>query len=131
MTAQSNEDIIRRLYEARDRGDLEAVRSMLVEDVVWSEPDLDNPHTGDLHGSEAVLGMIREAQRITNGAFRLIPREVMAHGEHAVALIDWSAERNGERIEGKEVAVYRVRDGKVVEASFHLDNPAADEAFWE
>ncbi len=131
MPAQSNEDIIRRLYEARDRGDLEAVRSMLVEDVVWSEPDLDNPRTGDLHGSEAVLGMIREAQRITNGAFRLIPREVMAHGEHAVALIDWSAERDGERIEGKEVAVYRVRDGKVVEASFHLDNPAADEAFWE
>lgn len=104
---------------------------MLVEDVVWSEPDLDNPRTGDLHGSEGVLGMIREAQRITNGAFRLIPREVMAHGEHAVALIDWSAERDGERIEGKEVAVYRVRDGKVVEASFHLDNPAADEAFWE
>lgn len=55
----------------------------------------------------------------------------MDYGEQVVALIDWSAERDGERIEGKEVAVYRVRDGKIIEASFHLDNPASDEAFWE
>jgi ketosteroid isomerase-like protein len=75
--------------------------------------------------------MIRELQRLTDGTFRLVPREVVAHGEHAVALIDWSAERDGESIEGKEVAVYRVRDGKIVEVSFHLDNPATDEAFWE
>ncbi|MGB3634257.1 MAG: nuclear transport factor 2 family protein, partial [Rubrobacteraceae bacterium] len=90
-----------------------------------------NPHTGDLNGPDAVLGMIREAQRLTGGTFRLVTRDVVAHGDHAVALIDWSAERDGERIEGKEVAVYRVRDGKISEASFHLDNPASDEAFWE
>lgn len=40
---QPNEELIRSLYEARERGDLEAVRSMLADDVVWSEPDLDNP----------------------------------------------------------------------------------------
>ncbi len=128
---RSGVELIHGLYEARARGDLETVREMLAEEVVWREPDLDNPHTGDLHGPDAVLAMIREAQRLTNGTFRLVPQEVMAHGEHAVALIEWSAERDGERIEGKEVAVYRVRDGKIVEVSFHLDNPASDEAFWE
>ena len=35
----------------------------------------------------------------------------------------------GERLEGKEVAVYRVRGGKVVEASFHQDD--LDRRFWE
>ena len=104
---------------------------MLSDDIVWHEPDLDNPHTGDLRGPDAVLAMIREAQQITGSTFRLVPRGVVGHGEQAVALIDWSAERDGERIEGKEVAVYRVRDGKIIEASFHLDNPASDEAFWE
>ena len=126
-----NSQLVRELYEARARDDLEAVREMLADDVVWHEPDLDNPHTGDLQGPDAVLAMIREAQRLTDGTFRLVPSEVMAHGEHVVALIDWSAKRDGERIEGKEVAVYRVRDGRIVEASFHLDNPATDEAFWE
>ena len=128
---QSNEEMVRVLYEARNRGDLEAVRSMLADDVVWREPDLDNPHTGDLHGLDAVLGMIQEAQRITGGTFHLVLREVMAHGEHAIALIDWSAQRDGEAIEGKEVAVYRVRNGKIVEVFFHVDDPDDDREFWE
>ena len=131
MVTASNTKLVRKLYEARGRDDLETVRSVLADDIVWHEPDLDNPHTGDLHGPDAVLAMIREAQRITDGTFRLVPREVMDHGEHAIALIDWAAERDGEKIEGKEVAVYRVHNGEIVEASFHLDNPATDEAFWE
>lgn len=128
---RSNEELVLSLYEARERGDLAAVRSMLADGVVWIEPDLDNPHTGDLRSVDAVLGMIREAQRITNGTFRLVPRQIVPHGEQVVAFIDWSAERDGGRIEGKEVAVYRVRDDEIVEAFFHVDNPVSDEAFWE
>ena len=98
----SNEDLIRSLYEAREQGDLEAVRAMLADDIVWSEPDLDNPNTGNLHGSEAVLDMIRDAQRITGGTFRLVPhRGDSVHGRQVVAFIDWSAERDGRRIEGR------------------------------
>jgi hypothetical protein len=55
----------------------------------------------------------------------------VAHGGQVVAFIDWSAERGGGRIEGKEVAVYRMRDGKVVEAFFHVDDPTDDREFWE
>ncbi len=87
--------------------------------------------TPDLLGPEAVLAMMREAQEFTGGTFSLSPREVVANGEHAVAMIDWSAERGGERMEGKEVAVYRIRGGKVVEASFHQDDADLDRRFWE
>ena len=125
-----NAVLIRRLYEARDRNDEEAVRSMLSEGVVWHEPDVGGEHTGDLHGPDAVLAMIRDARHRTGGTFRLIPREVVANGEHAVALVDWSATREGEPLEGKEVAVYRVRDGEVVEASFHQDDQELDRRFW-
>ena len=126
-----NVELVRRLYEARDRGDLAAVRSMLADTVVWREPDVGGEHTGDLHGPDAVLAMIRGAGELTGGTFRLIPRQVVANGEHAVALIDWSATRDGESLEGKEVAVYRVRGGKVVEASFHQDDMDLDRRFWE
>ena len=61
----------------------------------------------------------------------MVPRQIVANGEHAVVMIDCSASRGGKRLEGKEVAVYRVQDGRVVEASFHQDNPEADRAFWE
>jgi ketosteroid isomerase-like protein len=126
-----NVELVHRLYEARDRGDFDAVRSMLADEVVWHEPDVGGEHTGDLRGPDAVLAMIREAGELTGGTFRLVPREIVANGEHAVALIDWSATRDGESLEGKEVAVYRVRGGKVVEASFHQDDMDLDRRFWE
>jgi ketosteroid isomerase-like protein len=126
-----NARLVRELYEARGRGDLEAVRSMLADDVVWYEPDVGGEHDGDHRGPEEVLGMMRDASERTGGTFRLVAREVVANGEHAVAMVDWSAERGGERLEGKEAAVYRVRGGKVVEASFHQDDVDLDRRFWE
>ena len=127
----TNAALVRTLYEARARGDLEAVRALLAEDIVWHEPDVGSEHTGDLLGPDAVLAMMRKAQELTGGTFSLAPREVVASGEHAVAMIDWSAERGGERMEGKEVAVYRIRGDKVVEASFHQGDMELDRRFWE
>ena len=81
-------------------------------------------------GPDAVLAMMRAASRRTGGTFRIRPREIVANGEHAVALVDWSAERDGGTLEGKEVAVYRVRGGKVVEVHFHQDDGELDRQFW-
>ena len=127
----ANGELIRELYKARNRGDLEAVRAVLAEDVVWHEPDVGGDHDGDHHGPDAVLGMMRDASKRTGETFRLVPQEVAANGEHAVAMIDWSAKLGNERLEGKEVAVYRIRGGRVVEASFHQDNVYLDRQFWE
>lgn len=125
-----NAALIRRLYDARDRNDEEHIRSALSEDIVWHEPDVGGEHTGDLHGPEAVLAMIRDARERTGGSFKLRPRKIVANGEQAVALVDWSATRDGEILEGKEVAVYRVRDGKVVEVHFHQEDQELDRQFW-
>ena len=126
-----NVRLIRELYEARARNDVGAIRSILDEDAIWREPESEAEHTGDLRGPDAALAMIEEARRRTGGTFSLVPRQIVANGEHAVVMIDCSASRGGKRLEGKEVAVYRVQDGRVVEASFHQDNPEADRAFWE
>ena len=126
-----NAALIRNLYEARGRNDEDAIRSVLSADVVWHEPDVGGEHTGDLHGPDAVLAMIRDARGRTGATFSLRPCEIVANGEHAVALVDWSAKRDGETLEGKEVAVYRLRDGKVVEVHFHQDDQDLDRQFWE
>jgi len=128
---QSHEDLVRKLYQSRDAGDEAGIRACLSDGVLWHEPDLGTEHTGDLRGPDAVLAMISRAQQLTGGTFRLHPREVVANGEHAVALVDWSATREGSRLEGKEVAVYRIRDGEIVEVSFHQDDPNLDQRFWE
>ena len=127
----ANAGLIRELYEARNRGDLEAVRKMLASDIVWHEPDVGGNHDGDHRGPGAVLDMMRDASERTGGTFQLVPREIVANGKHVVAMIDWSAEFGNKRLEGKEVAVYRIKGGEVVEASFHQDDVDLDRRFWE
>lgn len=125
-----NVELVRVFYDARARNDLDAVREMLAEDVLWREPEVGNEHTGTLRGADAVLVMIREAGRLTGGAFELRVSEAVAHGEQVAAFIDWSATRDGKTLEGKEIAVYRIRHDKITEAHFHQNNIDDDEEFW-
>ncbi len=122
------ETLIRAFYGARE--DLAVVREILDEDVIWREPDIGNEHTGDLRGADSVLGMIQEASRLTNGTFALRVTEAVAHGEQVAAFVDWSSTHDGKTLEGKEIAVYCIRESKIIEAYFHQDNLSHDEEFW-
>jgi ketosteroid isomerase-like protein len=82
------------------------------------------------HPKVALIRNLYEARGRTGGAFKLRPQEIVANGEHAVVLVDWSAERDGETLKGKEVAVYQVRNGKIVEVHFHQDDGDLDRRFW-
>lgn len=131
---QSNADLVRKLYQAREADDEESIRSCLADDILWHEPDLESGPSGDLRGPEAVLAMIRRATELTGGTFRLHPREVVENGEHAVALVEWPATQNtqkGASLEGREVAVYWIPAARIVEASFHQGDPELDRRFWE
>ena len=100
MSERRNIELIRELYEARARNDIAAIRSVLDENVVWHQPELETEHTGDLRGSEAVVGMIEEACRISDGSFSLVPQQVGANGDDVGALDDWAASQGGGLLEG-------------------------------
>jgi ketosteroid isomerase-like protein len=110
-----NEDLIRRFYDARARDDLDAVRSILAPDVRWHDP-YPEPHGGDLVGAEAVIRQVFAAAGETEARFGL--HDVLANDEHAVALVEWSATVAGETLDGREVGVYHVRDGRITEVWF-------------
>lgn len=124
--------VVAALYQARADGDLAAVRRWLHPEVVWREPEGEAGYAGAHHGREAVVTeILGSAMAATAGTFQVALQEVIAHGPHlAVALVRWSATRDGEQMSGREIAVYRIRDGQVVEASFQLDDPEATDAFF-
>ncbi len=97
--------------------------------MIWREPDAGSEHTGELRGADSVIGMIQEALRLTNGTFTLRVTNAVAHCEQVVAFIDRSSTRDGKTIEGKEIAIYRIRDSKISEAHFNQDNLSHDEEF--
>lgn len=108
-----NEVLIRCWYDARSRGDLPEVRELLSEDLRWHDP-YPEPRGGDLLGADAVINQVFGAAQETGAIFRL--HDVMASDEHAVALVEWSATVSGETMDGREVAVFHVRDGKIAES---------------
>ena len=125
--------LIRDFYDARREasrsGNLSLLAPFLAADVRWNEPDVGD-HMGFLEGPEAVFDMIGRALEATDGSFELAVSRTVETGSHVAALIVWSATRNGQKIEGREMAVYEVRDGCIASAWFHPENIADDQAFW-
>lgn len=124
--------VVAALYQARADNDLDAVRELLHPAVVWREHEGEAGYAGTHRGPDAVLNeMLGSAMAVTAGTFTVDLEEVVAHGPHlAAALVCWSANRDGEEMTGREIAVYRVRNGQVVEASFHLEDPEATDVFF-
>jgi ketosteroid isomerase-like protein len=116
-----NERLIRDYYEAREQGNLGAVRSKMADDIAWHDP-YPEPYGGDLTGADTVLGQVFAAGQASGATFTV--HDVLASDEHAVALVEWSATVSGETLDGREVAVYHVRRGLITEAWFYPEDPA-------
>jgi len=130
MNANANAGgLIRRFYAARRSGDLAAVAEMLARDVVWREPSVEN-YMGELIGADAVIDMMQRALATTGGTFRLEVAELIEVAGHCAAVIAWSADKGDTRIEGRELATFSVRDGRITFAQFLPENISDDRLFW-
>jgi uncharacterized protein len=107
-------------YAARGRRDWVVVRELLASDVVWHEAG-DEDYSGDHHGRDAVTALLQHLVEVTDGSFRIEPIEFIATAEHVATNARWSAERRGTRVEGNDLAVYRVADGQIADAWFFPD----------
>jgi len=117
-----NAQVIRALYGAS--GGPDTVAALFHEDAVWHLPGR-QPMSGDHVGREAVLQAMRYF-----GGVRLEVHDIVANGDHVVALLHATGERNSKRYDAREVDVFHVRDGKIAEFwSFSEDTRLTDE-FW-
>jgi ketosteroid isomerase-like protein len=124
-----NERLIRDWYEARERGDREAVRSAFAPGVRWHDP-YPAPFGGDLEGADAVFRDIFDGAAGLGMVGGFHPHDVLANDVHAVALVEWWAEYRGRRMESREVAVFHVTDGLIDEVWFTTEDPAAAADFF-
>jgi ketosteroid isomerase-like protein len=126
--AHPNEELIAALYDARKRDDRDRIREILSEDIAWHDP-YPPPHGGDLVDLEAVLrDVFDKAGELTGGSTTLDLVQTLGTDDHVAALVNWSSEYRGRRMDGRELAVYRIRDGRVTEGWFYPEN---QEAAWE
>src|SRR4029453_11562696 len=95
--------------------DLEAVRELLAEDVLWHVPGT-SPIAGDYRGREAVTGYFHLRRELAGGAIQIAKRGEAHHEEALVQLADGRATLGGREVVWRTTGVYRVADGRIAEA---------------
>jgi ketosteroid isomerase-like protein len=129
VTAQDNAQLIRRGYEAFDKGDIPAVVAIFDDDISWHIPGR-SPLAGDYSGPEGVLGFFGQLQERSGGSFRLELHDLLASDDHVVALATEMGTRGDKSLSAQTVHVWHVREGKATEFwGLAADTYALDE-FW-
>jgi ketosteroid isomerase-like protein len=122
-------DRIKEFYRAREAKQPEKLKDFIAADVVWREPSV-GTHMGELLGVDAVLDMMKRALATTGGTFSLEVAEYAEIAGHCAAVINWTAEKDGTPIKGRELAVFSVSGGKITFAQFLPENIGNDQTFW-
>lgn len=127
--AHPNEEIVRKGISAFQSRDLETLKGVFADDIVWHIPGK-SPVSGDYKGREEVLGFLGKLGEMTGGTFKIEIHDVLGSDEHVVALMRQTGEREGKRLDGQFANVFHIRDGKVAEFwGQPFDLYAVDE-FW-
>jgi uncharacterized protein len=121
MGANENADLVRRGYEAFQKGDLAAFDNILAEDCVWHVPGR-GQLAGDKKGRHATVEYYGKLGELSGGSIMVEVHDLLANDEHVVALHNTTAQVSGKSYETTEVIVFHVHDGRVSEAWEHPFN---------
>jgi uncharacterized protein len=129
MAGPTNEELLRRGYEAFAVGDLATVQSLLAEDIVWHSSGA-NQLAGEYTGHEEVLEYFGRLMELTDGTFRLEIHDILANESHGIVLVTNHARRNGRTLAANTVDIWHIEDGKAREFwSFAEDGAELDSFF--
>jgi ketosteroid isomerase-like protein len=111
-------------------GDLEPMRALLTDDVVWTIPG-DNAIAGEHRGIDAVLDYFARRRAMAGDTLQLHPGEVLVgDGDHVAALTDGSACLDGVAHRWSTVGLYRLRGERIAECRLLAFDQAAFDAVW-
>ena len=113
---ERNLALMRRFCEARANKDQEAIMECLTEDVVWRYPGR-NPLSREYRGKEDVAGFFRGLREVTGDDFSSETERIMVDETAAFVHELPRGTINGKNLEWRTVLMFRLRDGKIAEAT--------------
>jgi ketosteroid isomerase-like protein len=124
-------DVVRALFGAFATGDLAALSDLLHADATWHHHN-DDRHGGIHRGADAVVAYLAESALVTAGTLHAEPQSVLADGQGHVAVpLRLSASRpDGRTMDGPQVVLVTVDDGRIRAIDQFIGDPAAVAAFW-
>jgi ketosteroid isomerase-like protein len=115
--------LVTRFYQAYAIEDLEGMRAVLAQDIVWRIPGR-NSISGDHHGIEETMYFFTQ---LTKAQFKADVHALVGNDEYAIDSHRGWGSYGGSSLDIEWVIVWRVRDGKIIEGTdFAFDQEAAD-----
>lgn len=128
--SKPNRKLISDLFVAYERGDREAMDSLLARDVVYHIPGR-NQFSGDHCGPDAVIDLWdRQKEHLGGLPYHAEPYDVSVTDDHVIMLAHVSAQRGQTSYRFQTANVYRIADGKVAECWPHVFDLHAFDEFW-
>ena len=128
--AEANSAAVRRAYRALLKGDVLALEQLIAEDVVWHVPGRSGL-AGDHPGREGIVRLFARLSERSGGSLRVDLHDVTASAEHAVALQELRATREGTKLASKQLVVFHIHAGRITEVWGPASmTPYEDDEFW-
>ena len=128
---RSDVDAVRAIFGNFASGNLAALSDLFHPDATWNHRG--NDRFGGIHrGAESIVAYLTESALLSAGTLRPEPLAVMADGAgHVAALVRLSGSRpDGRTMDGPQVLIVTVADGRVRTIDQFVGDPAAVAAFW-
>ena len=123
MSEQANEQLVRNLYDAFGRGDIQTMLNALADDVDWYDPGPPAvAHAGRYRGREDVLRFFsRIGESLEIETFQ--PTEFIVQGDRVIALgsIRAKAKQTGLVYDNEWAMSWTLRDGRVTKWQIYED----------
>ena len=130
MEEHPHVEATRRGYEAFAKGDLDTLRELLSEDIVWHVGG-SNPLAGAYKGHDEVLGLFGRFAQETGGTLRIATHDILANDEHVVVLAQVTAERGGKHLDQRVTYVHHANAAhQTTEFWAFFEDSAAVDDFW-
>lgn len=124
MSDHPNAALARRIDEAFNRGDMQALDGFMADDIVWHEIGRAEPRRGK--------AALREAGAVAaDYTIKGKMHDVVANDDHTVVLVEATATRGGKTLTYRTAEIYHIKDGKIAERWAFSDDTAAITAFFK
>jgi uncharacterized protein len=123
------ESLIRRTYEDFETGDLDLLRVVMANDVVWHEPGR-SKLAGTYRGPEAVLGFLATLKSESGGTFKIEVLDVLSKPERVVVLQRDTATKAGKDLNVIVAVEFEIHHEKITEVTVYQADSYLFDEFW-
>ncbi|MFF4268761.1 nuclear transport factor 2 family protein [Streptomyces sp. NPDC001536] len=130
MAEHPHAALVRKGYDAFQRGDMETLRGLMTADCTQHVPG-SHPLSGDYKGQDAIIEMYGRLNEETNGTMSAELRSLLVDGRgHVVALHHFTAERKGKRLEENSCIIFRIVGDKATDLDECVEDIDRSNDFW-